>query len=64
MENRMKGPHGIKNRTLLWASGPTSEFLSEEIKNRRNMPLRHGNHSIIYSSQALGAARAHLEVSG
>ena len=53
MENSMEIPQKIKNKTTIWPSYSTSEYLSEEYENTNSKKYMHPcvHCSIIYNSQ-------------
>ena len=57
MENSMEVPQKIKNRTTIWSSNSTSEYLSEENENTnlKRYVHSHVHCSIIYNRQDMEA---------
>ena len=53
MENSIKVPQKIKNRTTIWSSNPTSGYIAEdnEIGISKRYLYPHVHWSIIYNSQ-------------
>ena len=53
MENSMAAPQKIKNRTTMWFSSPTSEYIPKRIKSRvsKRYMYTHIHSSIMHKSQ-------------
>ena len=62
VENSMKFPQKIKNRTAFWPSDPTSGNISEETQNTNCKEYMHPyvHCSIIYNSQDLETAQVSI----
>ena len=63
MEHSMAVPQKTKNRTTIWSSSPTPEYVSEENKNASLKTHRYPNvhSSIIYNSQDMEATQVSIK---
>ena len=55
MENSLEIPYTTENRTLIWSSNPTPEYISRENYNLERYMHPNVHNSIIYSSEGMEA---------
>ena len=62
LENIMKFPQKVKNRTTLWSSNCTTRYLPKEYKNTKSKGYMHPNEnsSIIYKNQIMETAQVSI----